>query len=371
MKLALIAAALLGCTGAALAQSNVTLYGVADVYTESGRIAGRGSVAKVGSGGLTASRWGLRAVEDLGSGLKATAVLESGMAVDTGNSLQGGRLFGRQAYVSLTSTSLGELRLGRQYSPLHYSLLFSDVDAFAVFSPIFAMYLSNGEQSRQDNQVSYWTPNWAGFSGMVAVAAGEGAAVAPGASTPWIPAAGTMKRNVGGMLRYQAGALDANLGYVQGGQTLAAGGDADQRAFNVGATYKFSAFQLGGNYWDYRNELANGATPKVRGASLGVKLPAGPAWSVVAQVGLVKDDGHDYTSGAAKAKGRNTYLNLGANYAFSKRTDIYLRYARIEDRNGGFNGRATTALFGVFGPGNALPVGGSASTVALGLRHLF
>lgn len=370
MKHPALAAALLACAGSAAAQSSVTLYGVADVYAESTRISGRGSLARLGSGGLTASRWGLRAIEDLGGGLKATAVLESGVALDTGTSLQGGRLFGRQAYVSLTSSSLGEVRLGRQYSPLHYSLLFSDVDAFAVFSPIFAMYLSNGEQSRQDNQVSYWTPNLSGFSGMVAVAAGERAAVAPGAATPWIPAAGTMKRNVGGMLRYQAGPIDVNVGYVQGGQALAAG-DADQRAFNVGAIYKFSAFNLGGNYWDYRNELPSGATPKVRGASIGVKVPAGAAWSFVAQVGRVEDDGREYTTGAAKAEGRNTYVNLGANYALSKRTDVYLRYARIDDKNGGYNGRATTALFGVFGPGNTLPAGGSASTVALGLRHLF
>src|SRR3712207_7477654 len=40
--------------------------------------------------------------------------------------------------------------------------------------------------------------------------------------------------------------------------------------------------------------------------------------SFVAQVGRVEDDGREYTTGAAKAEGRNTYVNLGANYALSK-----------------------------------------------------
>lgn len=78
-----------------------------------------------------------------------------------------------------------------------------------------------------------------------------------------------------------------------------------------------------------------------------------------------------YATGAAKAKGRTTYLNVGSDYGLSKRTAVYVRYARMEDDNGGFNGRATAALNGVFGTGNALPAGGTASTLALGLRHSF
>jgi predicted porin len=368
-KTCITAAALAASAGAAWAQSNVTLYGIVDAYVESTRITGRGSVAKLSNGGMQPSRWGLRGSEDLGDGLKATFVLESGFSLDTGTSLQGGRLFGRQAYVSLYSPSAGEIRLGRQYAPIHYSMVFSDVDPFSAFSPVLAMYTSNGDQSRQDNQVSYWTPSFGGFSAVVAVAAGESAATAPSVATPWV-AAGTMKRNVGGLLRYQGGGLDASVAYHQGGQATAAG-DVDQKSFNVGATYQFGGVVLGGNFWQHRNELVGGATPRTRGLALGVKVPMGTAWSAVAQVARVQDNGLAYATGAAKAEGRDTYLNVGVNYRLSKRTDVYLRYARIKDDNSGYNGRATTALYGIFGPGNTLPAGGTASTVAVGVRHVF
>src|SRR5689334_4420243 len=104
-----------------------------DLYAESARVSGSGSVAKVSNGGLSPSRWGLRGSEDLGSGLKAAFVLESGFSPDTGVSLQGGRLFGRQAFVSLASAGAGEIRLGRQYAPMHYSMVSSDIEGFANF----------------------------------------------------------------------------------------------------------------------------------------------------------------------------------------------------------------------------------------------
>jgi predicted porin len=354
--------------GHAHAQSIVTLYGIADAYVESTRLSGRGSLTRVSSGGMQPSRWGIRATEELGDGVKGSVVLESGFALDTGTSQQGGRLFGRQAYVSLYSPRAGELRLGRQYAPIHYSMAASDVDSYSAFSPVFAMYVSNSDQSRQDNQVSYWTPRLGGFSAALAVAAGEGNTVTNGVATPWV-ATGTQKRSMGALLRYQADKLDASVAYHQGGQS-AVTGDVDQRAFNVGASYSFNAFKLAGNYWEHRNELAGGATPKTRGLAVGVKVPVG-AWSFLTQVARVEDNGLAYLTGATKADGKTTYLNVGANYALSKRTDVYVRYARIEDDNGGYNGRATTALNGIFGPGNTLPAGGSASSLAVGMRHVF
>ena len=356
--------------GGALAQSSVTLYGVVDAYVESARVPGKGSNLRVSNGGTAASRWGLRGSEELGGGLRAAFALENGFASDSGAALQGGRFFGRQAFVSLQSTSAGEVRLGRQLTPLHYSMQSTDIDAFAPFSPVFAMYVSNFDQSRNDNQLSYWTPHIAGLTGAVSIAPGEDAVVAPSAGTPWIPVAGTMKRNVGALLRYRQGALDTSVAFHQGGQK-AATGEAEQRSWNAGAHYKGSAVHVGANLWTHRNELPNGFAPQTRGAAVGVRVPATPALSFIAQLGRVNDNGLVYTTGAAKAKGHTTYLNVGADYALSKRTGIYLRYAHVKDDNGGFNGRPAAALFGLFGPGNALPTGGTASTLALGLRHSF
>jgi predicted porin len=115
--------ALAAFAGAASAQSTVTLYGLLDLNVQHLRsgdaspLAG-GNLTRLADGGTygPGSRWGLRLSEDLGSGLKANVVLESGFNGDTGTSSQGGRLFGRQAFVSLASAAAGEIRLGRQYT---------------------------------------------------------------------------------------------------------------------------------------------------------------------------------------------------------------------------------------------------------------
>src|SRR5437868_2971195 len=96
-------AALCAVPALASAQS-VTLYGLVDTGIEFLNHAGAGgnTVARMPNlSGTVPSRWGLRGTEDLGGGLKANFVLESGFGADSGSSNQGGRLFGRQAWVGL------------------------------------------------------------------------------------------------------------------------------------------------------------------------------------------------------------------------------------------------------------------------------
>ncbi|MBS7349149.1 MAG: porin, partial [Comamonas sp.] len=83
MKKSLIALAALAATGAAMAQSSVTLYGVVDT----GLTYSKGAESVYGLthvGGNVNSRLGFRGVEDLGNGLKATFNLEAGIGVDDG-----------------------------------------------------------------------------------------------------------------------------------------------------------------------------------------------------------------------------------------------------------------------------------------------
>ena len=67
MKKSLIALAVLAASGAAFAQSNVTLYGIADVWFGSVKTDdGRGtsvSTTKLDSGGVSGSRWGVKGSE--------------------------------------------------------------------------------------------------------------------------------------------------------------------------------------------------------------------------------------------------------------------------------------------------------------------
>ena len=136
----LAAAAALACSGGALAQSTVTLYGVVDTNLEYVNHVGAVPVAsnqfnrgpandvyRMNSGGISGSRWGMRGTEDLGGGLKGLFVLESGFNLDTGTMQQSNRLFGRQAFIGLQKDGIGQISLGRQYTSMF--------EALANFSP--------------------------------------------------------------------------------------------------------------------------------------------------------------------------------------------------------------------------------------------
>ena len=69
-------------TGAVFAQSSVNLYGNLDEAVTV--IDGKKTWSGLNSGGSSDSYFGLRGQEDLGNGLKAQFVLESGINADTG-----------------------------------------------------------------------------------------------------------------------------------------------------------------------------------------------------------------------------------------------------------------------------------------------
>jgi len=122
MKKSLIAIAVLGASaGFAHAQSSVTLFGIVDAGITYTNNYGGHSNWQATSSNEQGSRWGLRIVEDLGGGLKAISQLENGYNVMNGTLGQGGRMFGRQAWVGLSS-NYGTLTLGRQYNAMQDTL---------------------------------------------------------------------------------------------------------------------------------------------------------------------------------------------------------------------------------------------------------
>lgn len=109
----------------ALAQSSVTLYGVADVslrYLNAATPHG-GNQWQLTNGAITQSRWGLLGSEDLGGGLAAIFRLESGFNLPNGTQSSSGVLFNRFAYVGLASRTYGTLTLGQQNNPVYQYLI--------------------------------------------------------------------------------------------------------------------------------------------------------------------------------------------------------------------------------------------------------
>jgi predicted porin len=195
MKKSLIALALLGAfSGAAVAQSNVTLYGILDINFQ--RIdpdrSGSTSTTGINSGHQSGNRFGLRGTEALGGGLNAVFTIEGGFALDTGTNANqnsaacggapvpppgalnpcGGatqsRLFGRQAWAGL-SGGFGTVALGRIAS---LSSGTGSFDIFGVVDPFLTGFgdsnlgraFSSANALRLDNSVLWRSPVWGGFT---------------------------------------------------------------------------------------------------------------------------------------------------------------------------------------------------------------
>jgi general bacterial porin, GBP family len=294
MKKTLIALAVLAAAGAASAQSSVTLYGRVDAnvtYQDQGSNVGGGdAITKMndgGTNGVGGSRWGLRGTEDLGGGLKAYFVLESGFNVDNGSQADTARLFNRQAYVALGS-SLGDIRLGRQQTlTRELNLQFTDVTGESELSVVETLRAGAGAApsailfqnlgTRVDNAVTYVSPSFGGFQVRALVAAGEGAPNQRVQGISATYAGGPLK--VGAAFEQFDGYNDVitvganyNFGFAtlfgayqqtsdvgtQTVQWIAGGQSVDQKAYNIGVLVPFGAFELRGQYTASTIEAATG-----------------------------------------------------------------------------------------------------------------
>jgi general bacterial porin, GBP family len=247
-----IATASLCLAGAAQAQSSVTLYGIVDLnlsQTKAGSNVGGASLTTMNDGsvnGMNGSRWGLRVNEDLGGGFKAGALLESGVNADTGTSGQGGRLFGRQGFVFLSSNAAGELRLGRQY--IAHDIVMGLTNPFGngmVLNP--GIGLTNRGKAlpqfidapRQDNMVQYQTPVLAGFVGRLQYAPGEN----------------VNDRLMGLSAGYSAGPFALGASHEWNKDRL--NGNRTNKVSTLGANWDFGALKLYGGYQRGQDLTAN------------------------------------------------------------------------------------------------------------------
>ena len=174
MKKSLIALAVLGAAASAQA-ADIWLYGVVDTglaYTYNDNWARSGedvvhstdgeSSLEMASGINASSRFGIVGSEELGNGMKVAFKLESGINTDDGSLGQGGRLFGREASLTL-SGDFGKISAGRMggvgSSAGTYDYVYLIGEAFdgGDFN-IWGMTAS----SRYDNMITYETPEFAG-----------------------------------------------------------------------------------------------------------------------------------------------------------------------------------------------------------------
>ncbi|WP_323985680.1 porin [Pseudomonas canadensis] len=210
--------------GQASAQSGAQIYGLTDLSLYSQQLSEQSPVNSVANGNVSSSYIGFRGSEDLGDGVKASFQLESFFRADTGEIGRDGNtdsLFHRQAWVRLSSTKLGTLRLGRTVSPgwqtiIKYGPFGGPANNSPIVmqtyqpSPIHPMMTSRGASDGQRaNSISYSSTVVSGFSVLSVYAPGEG---------------GPNGRREGAMLNYEQGPLGVAIAAEKlSGMSLQAG----------------------------------------------------------------------------------------------------------------------------------------------------
>ena len=355
MKKSLIALAVLAASGAAMAQSSVTLFGIVDTgvgYIDNGGNEVAGSTAGQNKYGMTTSgnatsRLGFRGVEDLGGGLKAGFWLEGQIDGDDGNAA--GFNFKRRSTLSLMG-GFGEVRLGRDLTPGYSKFisydLFGQVGMGQFLGWSSKLYGADVGGVRADNMLSYYTPNFGGFTAGVSYGFGEDTA------------SSKTNRYVGGYVAFDNGpisvalAMDKNNGNLP--TTPAVNGDRTQ--VSLGGSYDFGMLKASALVQQVEFEPTVGTGKvKVDNWALGLSAPVGPG-TVKAQYAS-----YDLKDSSNEAQ----QLSVGYVYDLSKRTAVYGTVSFLKNK-----GASAVSL-----AGNGLSLGGASGEnqtgYQVGIRHAF
>lgn len=385
--------------------SSVALYGVVDasasfvtdvqVEKADGWNGRRGKQLYGMSGtGLQQSRFGLRIIENIGNGVSAVAVLEGGVDYQNGRSGQGGRLFGRQAFVGLSVADAGTVTIGRQSDTL------GDFVGLLQASSRWGNQVAHpgnvDEGTQLNNSVKFTSADYNGFSFGGQYSFGN----KPGKFSDgrvWTAAAGYQN----GPLKFGAGYLEANQpnntiwGDNSNGKTANHIGNADLtgvqqntvlsgyasagklRIISAGANFEVGSALFGATYSNTQfknlNDAAAGdlAETNPRGftgsvtfhtaeASMDYKLTpaltAGISYSYTRGTNITKTSGAKYHQG-----------NIGLKYALSKRTSVYT--VASHQRASGTDSTALASRASIAGAGSSNTPRQTA--VRVGINHRF
>jgi predicted porin len=326
IKRTLVAAAVTTlATGAALAQSSVTVYGRVNTSMEyQDNIGADGTQAVLQN---NASRLGFKGTEDLGGGLKAFFLLEHRFNSDTG--VTTGDFWAGDSFIGLESASMGTLRMGRLTSAAYYAtadwISFHNHDTGTSEDKLYT-YLGQNK-----NTIAYLSPTFSGFNVEGSVSAAEGPA---------------NERKVWNLaVNYDGGALQGGFGYEQN--------DPGDSQLAIRGNYTIGAITFGGYY--QRSEIEDTSNLGTRDAVRGSVMYSMGQSEFHLNVGWADDWSNVNDSGA-------TQYTIAYNYNLSKRTKIYAFYTAV-DNGSGFS------YFGASDRNTGAPL--DPSSFAVGVRHNF
>lgn len=317
MKKSLVALAVLAASGAAMAQSSVTLFGVVDARYAVGK-GSTSNITRLANSGIASSRLGFRGTEDLGGGMKASFWLEAGVNNDDGSG--SGTNSNNQAVTALTSAGtqgltfnrrstvsleggMGELRLGRDYTPQFWTE--TAFDPFGTNGAATNIAFNKGGQTgvRASNAIGYLSPSMGGVKVWVQSYMGETASTAAKAGT-----------GNGYRLTFDQGALA--LAYA-GSETTTGAGTTNNTS-NIAGSYDLGVVKL----MAQSNTTKITSAADIKGRLIGATAPiAGGTFKLA----LSQTD-----NGGKISK----QTGIGFVQPLSKRTNVYATYARIANSGG-------------------------------------
>ena len=310
--------------------------------------------------------------EDLGNGLKAVWQLDQ--QVNMGATASGGGTntwTSRNSFLGL-SGGFGTAIVGKHDTPV--KLLGRKIDLFGDQIGDSRNIITDSQAGatgwdlRPDNVIAYISPNFSGFSGVIAYVTNYGTAGTGTADSS--PSAPTVDLNAvdawSGLVSYDNGPLSLGLGYETHNLTKAnnATATAPQTFANDESVWRF----VGGyGFGDAKVVALYQKEKDLAGTSNGrTTWGIGGAYKLSATTLKLQYYKAGSVDNAPVANGANM-LALGVDYALSKRTITYLAYARTDNDTAA----AFSAYAGGHGDNPGIGMGLNGSGFSLGMRHSF
>jgi len=324
MKKTLIAAAVLA-TSAAYAQSSVEVYGLLEMSVVSSKETLGNDVTKkratAAEGTDSQGRIGFRGTEDLGSGLKASFVLETGV---------GGTLADRLANLSLSS-DMGTVTLGKFWNAFD--------DATTGLGLGDAIVGISNMPTKATNGIAYTSPEFSGFTfGLGYSQVSE--------KTNGVKTGNDRVSEVS--VSYAAGPLAALLVHGQVKAEPRTDGDKVYQDAKLKGTALKVSYDLGfavpyvmyardtdktGAFTDDGILQSNSTGNKSRGYEIGASFPMGAFTPFVTLASANSRSSSDGVSAADRTKTRGS--QIGVTYDLSKRTSAFAVAGRTKQKTAG------------------------------------